>query len=160
MRRQLPLVTFLILCFSTVVMGQQPTASPSPSPKPVMTKAQSQKIIIATERKLWEGWKTKNFKAFQTYLSADSVMVGDSGVANKTESLKELENLGCEVKSYELSDIKVTFLNNDAALMTYKAVQDGTCGGQTIPASVWASSAYVKRGGKWFAASHQETPAK
>ena len=160
MRRQLPLVTFLILCFSTVIMGQEPAPSPSPSPKPVMTKAQSQKIIIATERKLWEAWKTKNYKAFKTYLSADSVMIGDSGVATKAESVKELENLACEVKSYELSDIKVTFLNNDAALMTYKAVQDGTCGGQAVPPSVWASSAYVKRGGKWFAASHQETPAK
>jgi hypothetical protein len=160
MKRQLPLVTFLLLSLTTVVMGQEAAPSPSPSPKPAMTRAQSQKIIVATERKLWEGWKTKNFKAFKTYLSADSVMIGDAGIANKTESLKELENLACEVKSYELSDMKVTFLNNDAALLTYKATQDGTCGGQAIPASVWASSAYVKRGGKWFAASHQETPAK
>lgn len=160
MKRQLPLVTFLILCFGSVVVGQEATPSPSPPPKPVMTRAQSQKIIIATEKKLWEAWKTKNYKLFNTYLAADSVMIGDAGVANKTESIKELETLACEVKSYELSDIKVTFLNNDAALMTYKSVQDGTCGGTAVPPAVWASSAYVKRGGKWFAASHQETRAK
>ena len=87
-------------------------------------------------------------------------MIGDSGVANKTESLKELESMSCEVKSYELSDIKVTFLDSDAALITYKAAQEATCGGQAVPPTVWASSAFVKRGGKWFAASHQETPAK
>ena len=160
MRRQFPLVALLIACFASVVFGQESTPSPSPSPKPAMTKAQSQKIIIATERKLWEGWKTKDIKPFKTYLTADSVMIGDAGVATKAEALKELESMSCEVKSYELSDIKVTFLNNDAALLTYKAAQDGTCGGQAVPPAVWASSAFVKRGGKWFAASHQETPAK
>ena len=132
----------------------------SPSPKPAMTKAQSQKIIIATERKLWEAWKNKDTKVFKSYLSADSVMIGDAGVATKTEALKELDSMACEIKSYELSDIKVLFLNNDAALMTYKAAEDGVCGGQAVPPAVWASSAFVKRGGKWFAASHQETPAK
>jgi hypothetical protein len=160
MRRQLPLVIGLILCFVSLAVAQEPTPAASPAPKPAMTKAQSQKIIISTERKLWEGWKTKDIKPFKTYLSADSVMIGDAGVSNKTDSIKELESMGCEVKSYELSDIKVTFLNNDAALITYKAAQDGTCAGQTVPPIVWASSAYVKRGGKWFAASHQETPAK
>jgi hypothetical protein len=64
------------------------------------------------------------------------------------------------VKSYELSDIKVTFFNSDSALLTYKGTQDGTCAGKTVPPSVWASSLYVRRGGKWYAASHQETPAK
>jgi len=160
MRRLIPLVASLILCFATLALGQETTPAPSPSPKPAMTKAQSQKLIVSTEKKLWEAWKAKDTKPFKSYLAADSVMIGDAGVATKTEALKELEGMGCDVKSYELSDIKVTFLNNDAALMTYKAAQDGTCNGQAIPASVWASSAYVKRGGKWFAASHQETPAK
>ena len=162
MRIRVLLVVALILCFASLALGQAATPSPSPSasPKPAMTKAQSQKMIIATERKLWEGWKNKDVKPFKAYLSADSVMIGDAGVATKTEGIKELETMACEVKSYELSDIKVMFLNSDAALMTYKATQDATCGGQAAPPAVWASSAYVKRGGKWFAASHQETPVK
>jgi hypothetical protein len=160
MRRQLLLVTGLMLCFASLTYGQEAIPAPSPSPKPAMTKAQSQKIIISTEKKLWEAWKNKQSKVFKTYLSADSVMIGDAGVATKAEAVKELEEMACEIKSYDLSEIKVLFLNNDAAFMTYKAAQDGTCGGQPVPAAVWASSAYVKRGGKWFAASHQETPAK
>lgn len=160
MRRHAPLTTLLILCFASLTLAQEATPAPSPSPKPAMSRAQSQKLIVSTEKKLWEAWKSKDIKPFKSYLSADSVMIGDAGVANKTDSLKELESMECDVKSYELSDIKVVFLNSDAALMTYKAAQEGTCGGQTIPPAVWASSAYVKRGGKWFAASHQETPAK
>jgi len=160
MRRKVLLVPVVMFCFTSLICGQEATPAPSPSPKPAMTKAQSQKIIIATEKKLWEAWKNKQTKVFKATLSADAVMIGDAGVANKTESLKELDSLSCDIKSYELSEIKVLFLNNDAALLTYKAVQDGTCGGNAVPPTVWASSAYVKRGGKWFAASHQETPAR
>jgi hypothetical protein len=159
MKVRLIVALVLTFVFASVARSQEPTASPSPSPKPAMSRAQSQKIIIATEKKLWEAWKNQNIKLFKATLSSDSVMIGDTGVANKTEALKALE-VPCEVKSYELSDLKVTFLNSSAALLTYKSTQDATCGGQQVPATVWSSSAYVLRGGKWLAASHQETPAK
>ena len=159
MRVRLILALVLTFVFTSVARSQEPTASPSPAPKPAMSRSQSQKMIIATEKKLWEAWKNRNIKLFKATLTSDSVMIGDSGVANKTEAIKALE-VPCEVKSYELSDIKVTFLNSSAALLTYKSTQDATCGGQQVPATVWSSSAYVLRGGKWLAASHQETPAK
>ena len=162
MTTRLPLVIVLTLVFTAIAYAQEPTPSPSPAakPKPAMSRAQSQRAIIATEKKLWEGWKNKDFKPFKANLSADSILISDQGVADKTNALKGLESVPCEVKSYELSDIKVLFLNSSAAIMTYKATQDATCGGQQVPAAVWASSAYVMRGGKWLGASHQETPVK
>ena len=160
MKRLLPVVIGLLLSCASLAVAQEATPAASPTPKPAMSRAQSQRIIISTEKKLWEAWKTKNFKTFKTYLSADSINIGDQGVTGKDEGIKMMESMSCEVKSYELSDIKVMFLNSDAALMSYKATQDASCGGQTMPTTVWASSAYVKRGGKWFAASHQETAGK
>jgi len=160
MTKRLPQVIVLTLFLTSLAYAQESTPTPSPAPKPAMSRAQSQRIIIATEKKLWEAWKNKDFKQFKTSLSADSIMIGDMGTANKATAIKDLESLACEVKSYEMSDIKVTFLNSSAALMTYKSTQDATCGGQQVPAAVWASSAYVMRGGKWYAASHQETPVK
>lgn len=159
MKVRLILPIVLTFVFASVARSQEPAASPSPAPKPAMSRAQSQRVIIATEKKLWEAWKNKDLKPFKATLSADSIQIGDSGVANKTEALKALE-VPCEVKSYELSDLKVLFLNSSAALLTYKSTQDAVCGGQQVPATVWSSSAYVLRGGKWLAASHQETPAK
>ena len=159
MKVRVVLAIVLTFVFTSIARSQEPAASPSPAPKPAMSRAQSQKVIIAPEKKLWEAWKNKNIKLFKATLSADSVMIGDTGVANKTEALKALE-APCEVKSYELSDLKVTFLNSSAALLTYKSTQDASCGGTQVPATVWSSSAYVLRGGKWLAASHQETPAK
>jgi len=159
MKVRLILALVLTFVFTSVARSQEPTASPSPAPKPAMSRAQSQKIIIATEKKLWEAWKNRNIKLFKATLSSDSVMIGDRGVANRADALKALEE-PCEVKSYELSDLKVLFLNSSAALLTYKSTQDATCGGQPVPATVWSSSAYVLRGGKWLVASHQETTAK
>jgi len=149
----------LVVCAAGMAQEATPAPSPSPKPRPVMSKAQSTRIMIATEKKLWEAWKNNDLKPFRSYMSADSITIGDNGVAGKNESIKMMESAKCEVKSYELSDVKVTFLNSDAALMTYKATQDANCGGSAVPAAVWASSAYVRRGGKWYAASHQETPA-
>jgi uncharacterized protein DUF4440 len=157
---RLPLVIVLILVLASLAYAQEAAPSPSPAPKPAMSRAQSQRMIIATERKLWEAWKSKDTKPFKANLSADSIMVSEMGVADKTTAIKDLESMACDVKSYELSDLKVMFLNSSAALVTYKATQDATCGGQQAPAAVWATSAYVMRGGKWLAASHQETVAK
>jgi hypothetical protein len=160
MKRHLPLAALLLLAFASVSLAQTtPAASPSPSPKPAMSKAQIRGRLIATEKKLWEAWKNKDVKPFKASLSVDSVMIGENGVSGKDDAIKELANTPCVVKSYELSDFKVTFFNSSAALLTYKGVAEGTCAGTAIPA-VWSSSVYVNRGGRWLAVAHQETPAK
>ena len=163
MTTRLPLVIVLTLVFASFAHAQTTATtspSPSPSPKPAMSRAQSQRAIIATERKLWEAWKNKDMKPFKANLSADAIMISNSGVADKKTSLSAMEGEGCEVKTYELMDLKVTFLNSSTAILTYKSTQDATCGGEAVPPTVWSSSVYVMRGGRWYAASHQETVAK
>ena len=158
--KKLSLVLLLTLGCVSLVHAQQPTASPSPAPKPAMSRAQSQKMIIATEQKLWNAWKSKDVKPFRANLTTDSVLVSENGVATKATILEQMGGSNCDVKSFALNDIKVAFLASNAAVITYKASEEGTCDGQALPAAVWASSVYVMRGGKWMAASHQETTAK
>ena len=160
MTKRLPLVIVLTLFFTSLAYAQDATPSPSPAPKPAMSRAQSQRAIIATEKKLWEAFKNNDNKPFKANLAGDSVMISDSGVSTKAAVVKDIGSGGCEVKSYELSDIKVTFITSSTAIITYKSTQEGTCGGQALPAAAWSSSVYVMRGGKWLAASHQETVAK
>ena len=161
MTARLPLVIVLTLVFASFAYAQTTaTPSPSPSPKPAMSRAQSQRAIIATEKKFWEAWKNKDMKFFRANLSSDAVMIGPNGVADKKTSLTAMEGEGCEVKTYELMDLKVTFLSSSTAILTYKSTQDATCGGEAVPPTVWSSSVYVMRGGRWYAASHQETIAK
>src|SRR3989454_11509260 len=160
MKKRLLLVPGILLLFTSVCFAQpQATASPSPKPKPAMTKAQMLKKLSATETKLWEAWKNKDVKPFQAWLASDSIMIGESGTAGKAATVKEITSMPCEVKSYSLSDWKLTTINSGAALLTYKGTAEGTCAGTAIP-TVWASSIWVNRGGKWLAFAHQETPVK
>ena len=158
MKKHLPLAALGVLVFATFCFGQEATASPSPSPKPKprMSKAQVLKKLQANETAMWNGWKNKDAKVFNTWLTADSVMIGGQGVAGKKDIAEAMAAMPCEVKSFTLSDWKVSMVDADAALLTYKGVADGTCAGKPIP-TVWASSLWVNRRGKWQAFSHQET---
>jgi len=162
MKKHLPLTAMLLLAFASVCLAQttpQPSPSPSPKAKPAMSKAQLRSHLIATERKFWDAWKNKDTKVFKSGLAADSVMIGESGIEGKEDSIKEISTMPCDVKSYELSDFKVTAINSGAMLLTYKGSAVGTCAGTAIP-TVWSSTVYVNRRGKWLAFSHQETAVK
>src|SRR5436305_11125666 len=164
MKRYLPLAAILVMAFATLCVAQpQATASPSPAttakPKPRMNKAQILKKLSANETALWNAWKNKDAKPFQMWLSADGVMISDQGVGTKGDVVKMMPAMPCEVKSFTLTDWKLSMVDADAAVITYKGAADGTCAGQTIP-TVWASSVWVNRKGKWTAFSHQETPVK
>jgi len=161
MKKYLPFAFSLLLGLASVSLGQTPVPSPSPSPKPkpAMSKAQIQKSLIATEKKLWEAFKNKDPKPFKATLAADSVMVGEDGIADKATAIAGIVGTDCDVKSYTLSDFKVAMASPTVALIAYKGTSDGTCKGAPIPV-IWASSVYVNRGGKWYAFSHQESNAK
>ncbi len=114
--------------------------------------------IIALEKAGWEAWKNKNGGWFQTNLTDDYLLVNSGGVENKSQIVKSTAT-DCDVKSYALDNFKFIMLNKNSALITFTGMQDGVCSGKTIPATVRASSVYVKRGGKWLNAFYTETPA-
>ena len=162
MKKYLPSVFALMFVIAATALAQdatKPTPEASPKPKPAMSKAQIQRNLIASEKKLWDAWKNKDAKVFRTWLANDSVGIGEQGVQGKAQLLKDIEAGGCDVKSFELSDFKMTSISSEAVVLTYKGTADGTCAGTAIP-PVWASSTWVKRGAKWLALTHQETPAK
>src|SRR2546425_10800720 len=113
MKKHLPLAAMLVIAFASFCFAQpEPQASPSPKPKPAMTKAQMLKKLSAMETKFWEAWKNKDSKPFQATLASDSIMVGDSGTANKAAAIKDLTEMACDVRSYSLSDWKLTMINS------------------------------------------------
>ena len=160
MKKHLPLAAGLLLVFASVCFAQpQATPSPSPKPKPAMSKAQILKTLSAAEKKLWDAFKNKDPKPFKSGLAAEAFAISENGIEKKEDTVKMIPTAPCEIKSYELSDWKLTMLNSSTALVTYKGKTDGTCAGQPIP-TVWCSTIYANRGGKWLAVFHQETPTK
>ena len=161
MKKYLPSAASLLLALASLSFGQTEAAkaTPPPPPKRAISKAQIQKNLIASEKKLWEAWKNKDPKPFKSALAADCQVIGEDGVEGKDAILKQITGMDCTLKSYELSDFKLTMLSSSMALLTYTGKANGTCGANAIPV-VWASSTWANRGGKWVAVAHQETPTK
>lgn len=114
--------------------------------------------LIALEKQADEAWKKKNGEFYQALLSEDAVSVGSDGTYNKSQIVKAISGSRCEIKSSSMDNFKLVMLDKNTALLTYKTTQNGSCDEKPIPPEVWASTVFVKRGGKWLAAFHQETP--
>jgi uncharacterized protein (TIGR02246 family) len=146
-------VVVMIVAAATLALGQTKSKPGAGADNSV------REALIALEKQAWEAWKTKDAKFFQGYLTDDSINVRASGIVRKAEILKEYSSLTCEIRSYSLDNFDVVMLDPNTAILTVKANQDVTCGGQALPATVWAATVYVKRGGKWQSVFYQETPA-
>lgn len=118
-----------------------------------------EKALEAKEKSAWDAFGKGDGKFFETFLTANALIVGDMGMSSREQSVKDINTKPCDIKSYSFKNFKVTMLNPSTALVTYEAEQDTTCGGQPAPKRVYASSIYVKEKGKWVGAFHQETPA-
>lgn len=141
----------IAIAASSMALGQIKT------PKSNNNSVEAQ--LIALEKQAWEAQKNRNGSFFQSFLSEDSIAVSATGVENKAQIIKFMSGSSCELKSYSLDNFKLVMLEKNTAILTYKLMQDAICNGKALPATVWVSSLYVKRGGKWLGAFYQETPA-
>ena len=115
--------------------------------------------IVALEKMAFEAWKNKDKKFFEEHMSADGQYLDLNGVGSKAQYVQLILGSGCTVSRYSLDNTKVTMLSKDAALLTYRYAHDAVCGGTPEASPLWASTIYVRRGGKWLIAFHQEIPA-
>jgi uncharacterized protein (TIGR02246 family) len=126
---------------------------------PLLAQEDAKSTVTAIEKSLWEAWKNKDSAPFQQHLADNTVSVSPHGVSSgKQQVIQQMSAEPCDVREFSFSDWQVHEISDSTLIVTYKAKQDATCGGTKIPADVVASSVYVKRDGKWLAASHQETP--
>jgi len=115
--------------------------------------------IVALEKSAFEAWKNKDRKFFEEHMSEDGQYLDLNGAGGKAQYVKAIIDNDCTVSRYSLDNTKVTMLSKDVALLTYRYAHDVVCGGNPEASPLWASTIYVKRGGKWLIAFHQEIPA-
>jgi ketosteroid isomerase-like protein len=135
-------------------------AGNAPANKSAIEKAAAagltKEAIVALEKSAYEAWKSKNATFWGTFLSEKFVGWGASGKLDKVSATKEYTGADCDIRSYALSEAQVSPRGKQAALITYKATVDGTCGGQKIPANSRVASVYVRDGGHWKAVFHAQ----
>ena len=115
--------------------------------------------IVDLEKKAFDAWKNKDRKFFEEHMSEAGQYLDADGVGEKAQYVKAIIDNNCTVSRYSLDNTRVTMLDKDVALLTYRYAHDAVCGGHPEASPLWASTVYVKHGGKWLIAFHQEIPA-
>ena len=115
--------------------------------------------LIALERSAWEAWKRKDASWFRNTLLPDAAYLSGTGVSSREEIARQIETDSCRVDGFTLRNQEVRSLSPDVALLTLRATSDVTCGDRPIHADAWSSTVFVRDGGGWKVAFHQETDA-
>ena len=114
--------------------------------------------LISTEKLLFEAWKNHDMGPFKQNLTDDvMVVVGDGILLGRDKLIDAMTKEVCEAKSYSLGDMKVSWIDKDAAVLAYKVDIDAICGGKKSPSPAYLSSVWAKRNGKWLTVFHQES---
>ena len=142
MKKPLLLMIVLLITFSWVY---------SASAKPTDDQ------LISNVKMLWEAFKNKDAKPFDTWLTEDVVDINPMGVSDKAGIKKMM--MDYTVSDYSLTDFKLTWIDKDAVIITYKASLKGSYMGKELPPGTQiCTDIWVSQGGKWLAKFHQETP--
>ena len=115
--------------------------------------------LMTNERNLWAAFKNKDSKPFEEWLTPDLVDISlpEAKVRDRAAVIKSMQDYN--ITDYSLSDMKVTMLDTDTALLTYRVTSKGTGMGHPLPeAPMVCSSVWIRKDGKWWGRFHQETP--
>ncbi len=130
--------------------GMKPATTQSGAAKAAasLSKADEQ-ALIGMEREAWEVIKKKDWKAFDRLLTPDYLWIDEGGIiSGRTPAVKYFTAF--DLAGYTMQDVKVTAFGPGVAFVTYSVSEQGSVGGQPVPAKPsYIGSGYVKRGGKW-----------
>jgi hypothetical protein len=117
------------------------------------------KALIENEHKLADAMMKKDKPTVTALIAPDAWSADANGFMKAAELFGALDQL--VIDRYQISDERVVWIDAVTALVTYKWTGSGTFSGQRLPPTVYASTVWTKKAGKWVAMFHQETePAK
>jgi hypothetical protein len=114
-----------------------------------------EETLIAAEREGWTALTTADGGAYyREHLAANALMAFPFGVIDRDQAIEAIESAPPWAE-FELRDPRVIALTDASGIVVYSvtARRDGD-----EPYSAVASSAFVREGGGWKLAFHQQTP--
>lgn len=113
--------------------------------------------LVSNVKMMWEAFKNKDTKTFDTWLTDDVIDIGPMGAMDKAGIQKMM--MDYTIAEYSLSDFKVVWIDKDAVIVTYKASSKGMYQGKEVPPGTHlCTDIWVSHGDKWLGKFHQETP--
>jgi hypothetical protein len=151
------LICAALLIAISITLAIRPAQAQAPKKKNAIDQE-----LVRTETGFFEAWKSKDLAYFRNHIPENGVFWGEYGTASRDQQLEEQKGSAesCVVEGYSLSDFGMLPLASGAYLLTYKAEQHATCGGQKVPVYMNGSSVYIFRDGRWQAIYRAEVPLK
>jgi uncharacterized protein (TIGR02246 family) len=119
-------------------------------------RAADEKQIIANERRAHEAIAKGDAAAFLALLAPDAIAVDPMmGVAKAADFAAMFKDM--KIQNWNIDESRVHWLNADAAIHTFRWTGKGVAMGQTFSTPMRSTTVWVRQGGKWLAAFHQET---
>jgi Uncharacterized protein conserved in bacteria len=116
--------------------------------------------LEAKEKAAWQAYKDKKPDDFKKVVSANMMAVYSDGIQDLQKELAGMKDW--DMKSFTISDYKVTAISADTAVSTYTVKIEGTVSGKDASGTMNAGSVWKQEGGDWKAIFHTnvaQTPA-
>ncbi|MGN7726752.1 nuclear transport factor 2 family protein [Luteimonas sp. 22616] len=122
----------------------------------------TQDEIMALERKFWQSMKDMDVDTAVSLLDEQSTTAGARGILyfGPAEYKAMALSGDARITSFEFFDEGVIFPIPDVAIASYKAKQSFTMDGKRHEMVMYDTTTWVRKGGKWVASAHTETPAQ
>ena len=162
MKKLLVFVSLLVFgaaCATEPSGNNNTTANANKAGEMKSTAAPSEADLIAKEKSAWDAFKRKDVDGFKKMLAPEYLEVIDTGLKDTAAAVASMKDI--DITDVTFSDWKMTPIDRDAALLTYKVNVKGKYKGQDVPPGpYYEASAYVNRNGEWVAIYYQETESK
>ena len=123
-------------------------------------RAADDAAIVNNEKQIIEALKKRDANAFKSLVADDALLVGPEGVTTSAEASKFIFAPDYTMVSATVEDPKVKMLDANNAILTYKSTGTEIYKGKSTTMTAYATTLWVKRGGKWMAMFHQESEAQ
>lgn len=117
--------------------------------------------LLALDRQANEAYIKGDGKFFESLLSDSLVMRKGGSRLSKSDFLKMISGVKCEVKAgWAVTEPQMSRIDDDTYVLTYRVTKEGSCtaDGRTekLPSPVRAATVWVRTGEQWRAAFHGE----
>jgi hypothetical protein len=131
------------------------TKKPAAAPSAAVSNA-----VVAQEQSIYDAIARSDTVAFNKALGRDFIYVDENGAMrwslDKTSTIFAECGLGT---GWTMDKPMTTEIGTDLVVLTYSASAKAECKGKPAPSPVNAMSVWQRRGGRWVAVAHSETPA-
>jgi hypothetical protein len=118
----------------------------------ISTAATSEDAIMEKEKAAWQAFKDKKPDDFKKVVSGTVMAVYAEGMSDMQGELAAMQKW--DMKSFAISDYKVTSHGSDTVITTYKVKVEGTHDGTDQSGTYNAASVWKKQKGEWQAIFH------